>query len=123
MDPRGAENEAWLRQRITMKPPLGLHRDRLWEDRITVALESASKACFTGNKFACLASVDDGFLHVSLSHRKRYPTWNEIKAVREWLFPDEMEVVMVLARKSEYVSISENCFHLWQSACGEEGCR
>lgn len=68
-----------------------------------------------------IASVDDGALHVSISHSHRYPTWDEIRAVRDWAFPEETEVVMVLARKSEYVNLHPNCFHLWESACGREG--
>lgn len=66
-------------------------------------------------------SVDGGHLHASISHPSRYPTWDEIRAVRDWYFPEEMEVVMVLARRSEYVNLHPNCFHLWQSRCGEEG--
>jgi hypothetical protein len=71
--------------------------------------------------FVVIASVDAGSLHVSFSHNSRYPTWDEILAVRAWGFPEETEVVMVLARKSEYVNVHQNCFHLWESACGREG--
>jgi hypothetical protein len=68
-----------------------------------------------------IVSVDGGYLHASISHPDRYPTWAEIMRVRDWIFPAEMEVVMVLARRSEYVNLHPNCFHLWQSRCGEEG--
>ncbi len=73
------------------------------------------------NHFTAIASIDDGSAHVSFSHSNRYPTWDEILEIRAWAFPEEMEVVMVLARKSEYVNIHPNCFHLWESACGREG--
>lgn len=68
----------------------------------------------------CVAN-EGGLLHVSIAHTTRYPTWDEILAVRDWVFPDEMEAVLVLARKSEYVNKHPNCFHIWQSACGQEG--
>lgn len=68
-----------------------------------------------------IVSVDDGSLHASIAHPDRYPTWAEILSVRNWIFPAEMEVVMVLARRSEYVNLHPNCFHLWQSKCGAEG--
>lgn len=73
------------------------------------------------NHMTMIASADGGHLHVSISHSARYPTWDEILAVRAWAFPPEMEVVMVLARKGEYVNMHPNCFHLWESACGREG--
>jgi hypothetical protein len=73
------------------------------------------------NRISVIASVDGGSLHVSIAHSQRYPTWDEILAVRAWAFPDDVEVVMVLARKGEYVNLHNNCFHLWESACGREG--
>lgn len=73
------------------------------------------------NHFSLIASVDSGALHVSIAHSNRYPTWDEILEVRAWAFPKETEVVMVLARASEYVNVHPNCFHLWESACGREG--
>jgi len=73
------------------------------------------------NRRSVIASLDGGALHLSIAHSQRYPTWDEILAVRAWAFPEETEVVMVLARKSEYVNVHNNCFHLWESACGREG--
>jgi hypothetical protein len=68
-----------------------------------------------------IVSVDHGWMHLSVAGETRYPDWDEIHALRDWWFPAEMEVVMVLARHSEYVNVHENCFHLWESRCGEEG--
>lgn len=68
-----------------------------------------------------LFSIDHGWRHASISHPDRFPTWEEILEVRDACFPAEMEVVMVLARRSEYVNLHGNTFHLWQSRCGEEG--
>lgn len=97
--------------------PLGLSEEtpcpipgRLWRRRLG-----------KHNFMTVIASVDGGSLHVSISHNSRYPTWDEILAVRAWAFPSDMEVVMVLARADDYVNLHPNCFHLWQSACGREG--
>src|SRR5258706_9285120 len=73
------------------------------------------------NRISVIISIDADALHVSIAHSNRYPTWDEILAVRAWAFPDDTEVVMVLARREEYVNVHNNCFHLWESACGREG--
>lgn len=72
-------------------------------------------------RLSVIVSLDGGQLHASIAHPDRYPTWAEILSMRDWIFPAEMEVVMVLARRSEYVNLHQNCFHLWQSFCGQEG--
>jgi hypothetical protein len=68
-----------------------------------------------------ILSIDGGHRHLSIASPARYPSWDEILRVRNWYFPEEMEVVMVLARRSEYVNLHPTCFHLWESACGREG--
>jgi hypothetical protein len=72
-------------------------------------------------KLTIITSVDGGFIHLSVSHPDHYPDWDELHALRDWWFPSDMEVVMVLPREGEYVNVHPNCFHLWESACGEEG--
>lgn len=52
--------------------------------------------------------------HVSISHADRYPTWDEIKAVRERFYAPTEDVMMVLPRVDLYVNLHPNCFHLWQ---------
>lgn len=50
--------------------------------------------------------------HLSISHPKRYPVWDEIKAARYDLLPDECTMGMLLPPKGEYISVHPNCFHL-----------
>jgi hypothetical protein len=50
--------------------------------------------------------------HLSISHPTRYPTWDEIKAARYALLPDDMTMAMLLPPKAQYVNIEETCFHL-----------
>ncbi|MFB3926754.1 MAG: hypothetical protein ACE14T_11940 [Syntrophales bacterium] len=56
-----------------------------------------------------------GFLkHASISRSDRYPTWEEILAVKEELFGD-IDCMMVMPKKEDYVNIHNNCFHVWQT--------
>lgn len=54
-------------------------------------------------------------LHMSISHKHRYPTWDEIAAVRYGIVPEEIDMMMMLPQKSDYVAVHPNCFHLWQT--------
>jgi len=51
--------------------------------------------------------------HASVSCSDRYPTWEEIKDVRDTFFDPEADVFQVLPPKREYVNLHPNCFHLW----------
>jgi hypothetical protein len=66
-------------------------------------------------------SIDDGSLHMSISHPERYPTWDEIVIVWQWKAGPDIEGVIVVPRANQYVNLHRNCFHVWQSRCGEEG--
>ena len=70
-----------------------------------------------GELKACVAR-EDGLWHLSISHRTRYPSWNEIFDAWHGLVPDagNIEGTMILPRKAEYVNIHANCFHVWQTA-------
>ena len=65
-------------------------------------------------KLRLFLSVDDNVLHMSISHPTRYPTWDEISRTRYKFFSDDINFVMYLPKKSEYVNVHENCFHLYQ---------
>jgi len=55
--------------------------------------------------------------HLSISHPWRYPTWDEIKAARYALTPDNVAMAMILPPSSEFVNVHENCFHLYECRC------
>jgi len=60
-----------------------------------------------------LAIVDNDKRHLSISHRDRYPTWDEIHQARDqYLLPNET-YAMFFPPAHEYVNISKNCFHLY----------
>ena len=50
--------------------------------------------------------------HLSISHKKRYPSWDEIRDARYQFMPGNITVAMLLPPKSEYVNVHPNCFHL-----------
>lgn len=50
--------------------------------------------------------------HMSIAHRSRYPTWDEIKYARYHLLPDNITMAMLLPPTDQYVNLHPNCFHL-----------
>lgn len=52
--------------------------------------------------------------HVSISREDKYPGWNEILEVKEKLFGD-IDVMMVMPKKKDYVNVHRYCFHLWET--------
>lgn len=52
--------------------------------------------------------------HLSISCDHRNPTWEEIKAARYDLIPDDVTIAMILPPTSQYVNVHNFCFHLHQ---------
>jgi hypothetical protein len=52
--------------------------------------------------------------HLSIAHRHRYPSWDEIADVRYALVPAEVTMALLLPPPDEYVNAHEFCFHLWE---------
>jgi hypothetical protein len=61
----------------------------------------------------------DRLWHLSISNPSRYPTWDEIYTARYDLIPGDVTCAIFLPRKSEYVNIHPNCFHVHQLADSE----
>lgn len=53
--------------------------------------------------------------HFSISHPTRHPTWEEQRDFRYAEIPDDLYMVQIMPPKSEYVAISNHCFH-WHEA-------
>ncbi len=60
------------------------------------------------------ANTDYPGYHISVSHQKRYPTWDEIAHARYSLIPDDVTMVMVLPPSEDYVNLNEHTFQLHQ---------
>ncbi len=52
--------------------------------------------------------------HLSVSRREKYPEWDEIREAKEEIMGD-MDVMMILPKKANYVNVHTNCFHLWET--------
>lgn len=62
-----------------------------------------------------MVTMDAGRHHLSISHKHRYPRWDEIREARYKFMPADIYVVMVLPPKGNYVNVHPNCFHLWET--------
>lgn len=54
----------------------------------------------------------EGCHHISISHPYRYPTWDEIYTARYDFCPHDIDMAIILPKKTEYVNIHPNCFHV-----------
>lgn len=52
--------------------------------------------------------------HFSVSRPERYPNWDEILQVKNLLLGD-IDAMMVMPKKRDYVNLSKNCFHVWET--------
>lgn len=93
-------------------------------DMQTIALAEAQgifdfEEWFTECGLKILVSTDStphgNLRHVSVSRKDRYPSWEEIKAVRDKFLPNDKAAMMVLPTSEYFVNAHENCFHVWES--------
>jgi hypothetical protein len=68
---------------------------------------------------AAVWSFGGGWEHVSVSYRRRTPTWDEMCKVKDMFWNDEETVVQYHPKKSEYKNLHPYCLHLWRK-CGED---
>ena len=54
--------------------------------------------------------------HLSISHKKRYPSWDEIRDAWYELIPnaEEKDAIMYLPKKCDYVNLCYTCFHVYE---------
>lgn len=69
-----------------------------------------------GNWYFVVASVGEGWQHVSVSgHEGIMPTWDVMDTIKNKFFNDDEFVVEYHPKKEEYVNNVENCLHIWSS--------
>jgi hypothetical protein len=78
-------------------------------------IEVGARRYTIGKNLQVLVGWSPGGWHLSISHVRRYPTWDEIAHARDKLLPKELTFVMVLPPPEEYVNLHPYCFHLWQA--------
>jgi hypothetical protein len=76
--------------------------------------------CFINpqRKLAVIFSVErerDGkrWIHVSVSHRDRLPTWDELRGVKDWTIGRDKLALQVLPPEDQYVNLHPRTLHLW----------
>lgn len=69
---------------------------------------------FKEGELTIIVSIDAGFWHLSISHPRRYPTFDEIKDARYKYIPNNVQMAMMYPPKEQYVNVHNNCFHLWE---------
>jgi hypothetical protein len=52
--------------------------------------------------------------HLSIAHKHRYPTWDEIADVRYALCPEHVTMALLLPPPEKYLNLHEYTFHLWE---------
>ena len=74
----------------------------------------------TGPKlFIMVAPSDSEWQHVSVSRGDRCPTWEEMCRIKDLFWDDEDTVMQFHPPKSEWISNSKYCLHLWRWTKGE----
>ena len=69
---------------------------------------------FIVGELCVIASDQMGWDHVSISHKERPPTWDEMHKIKRLWFDDEETVVQFHPKSSEYVNACPTCLHLWR---------
>lgn len=72
-----------------------------------------------GQPLLIIASNGRGWDHVSVSHRKRCPTWHEMCKIKDIFFSEEDIVLQFHPPKSDYINIHPRCLHLWRNQTSE----
>lgn len=62
-----------------------------------------------------IVSRDMGRLHMSVSHRARIPTWEELGIARDALLPPELHFVLLHPPRRYWINFNSRVLHLWES--------
>lgn len=59
------------------------------------------------------------WLHLSVAHPSRMPTWTEVKDMRDWFLGRERKAIHVIPPESQHVNKHPYCLHVWFCADGD----
>ena len=82
--------------------------------RVMGRIEADVKRYKMGHCAILVGSSSSAGWHLSVSHPKRYPTWDEVVKARYELLPEDVTMALYLPPLSEYVNVHETCFHLFE---------
>lgn len=67
-----------------------------------------------GKTFFAVYSNGGDWDHVSVSHKSRCPTWDEMCEIKDIFFDEDECCVEYHPAKSNYVNIHPYCLHIWK---------
>lgn len=62
----------------------------------------------------CVERDGKNWVHLSVSKRKQYPSWDEFSQVKDLFLGSESLAIQVLPPRSEWVNDHNYCLHLYQ---------
>ncbi|WP_158552045.1 DUF7694 domain-containing protein [Komagataeibacter melaceti] len=65
-------------------------------------------------KMKVIASVGDGWDHVSVSRSSRCPNWPEMELVKRLFFADNETCMQLHVPVSDHISVHPYCLHIWR---------
>lgn len=74
---------------------------------------------YRADVFAFMAGLDDIWEHVSVSTKKRCPTWNEMCLFKDIFWAPDEACVQFHPPRSQYVNVHPFCLHIWRQVDGE----
>jgi hypothetical protein len=69
---------------------------------------------FKWGPFFVIVSIDAGRWHMSISHRKRDLTYDELKRARYKFCPEHLPMAMILPDPAVFVNVHQHAFHFWE---------
>ena len=61
-----------------------------------------------------ILSIDAGLEHLSISHKDRLPTYEEMKEARYQLMSQNINVAQIFPPKENFINVHDYCLHLWE---------
>lgn len=62
----------------------------------------------------CVEADEKNWIHLSVSKRKQYPSWDELVQVKELFLGKDSLAIQVLPPRVEWVNFHPFCLHLYQ---------
>lgn len=91
-----------------------------------VCRETRADGCLFENPERQLRCIISGcwlrggrWIHFSLSHRTRLPTWEELVSSKEAFLGEDTKAIQVLPPRGEWVNICERVLHLFHCVDGD----
>lgn len=60
-----------------------------------------------------LASVGEGWEHVSVSRKNRIPNWIEMQFIKNMFFSEDQTAIQYHVPDKDHINVHNNCLHLW----------